>query len=77
MQSSRPAIADRIERARREAGFETPAAAAIVLALPLGTYRNHETGVHAPKPEDLKRYADTFRASRGWLLTGLGQGPAA
>lgn len=77
MQSSRPALAERIERARIAAGFSTPDAAAIVLALPPGIYRNHEAGVHAPKPENLKRYADTFRVSRGWLLTGLGQEPEA
>ena len=77
MQSSRPAIADRIERARRTGGFETPAAAAIVLAMPLGTYRNHEAGVHTPKPDELRRYADAFKVSYGWLLSSLGQGAAA
>ena len=77
MQSSRPAIADRIEQARRAAGFETLAAAAIVLAMPVGTYRNHEAGVHMPKPDELRRYAEAFKVSYGWLLSGLGQGPAA
>lgn len=75
VQSSRPAISDRIERARRLAGFATPAAAAIVLAIPLGTYRNHEAGVHTPKPDELRRYANTFKVSYRWLLSGLGQGP--
>ena len=76
MPTSRPAIAERIERARIAAGFETPAAAAIVLAIPLGTYKNHETGVHTPKPYELHRYAEVFRVSYSWLASGLGQGPA-
>ena len=75
MQSSRPAIADRIEQARKAAGFATQAAAAIALAMPLGTYRNHESGTYAPKPAELRRYAEAFKVSYGWLLSGLGQGP--
>lgn len=75
MAGNRSAIADRIERARKAAGFETPAAAAIVLAMPLGTYQNHEAGRHTPKPDEMKRYREAFKVSYGWLLSGLGQGP--
>ena len=69
------AIAERIERARVAAGFATPAAAAIALALPLKTYRNHESGVHIPKPAELYRYAKAFKVSYSWLVSGLGQKP--
>ena len=60
MAGSRWALAARIEQARRAAGFETPAAAAIVLVLSLDTYRSHERGVYVPRPYDVHRYAEMF-----------------
>lgn len=43
----------------------------------LGTYRNHEAGVHTPKPDELRRYADAVKVSYVWLLSGLGQWPTS
>lgn len=70
------ALASRILQARLAAGYATPDAAAIQLAIPGEVYRNHEVGRNAVKPADLRRYAEVFRVSHGWLATGVGLGPA-
>ncbi|MCW6507074.1 hypothetical protein [Lichenifustis flavocetrariae] len=70
------ALASRIHQARIAAGFKTPDEAAIKLAMANEAYRNHEIGRHAVKPAELRRYAEAFRVSHGWLATGVGLGPA-
>ena len=38
-------------------------------------YPRQEQGHYKPKPDDLRRYADLFGVSAGWLNTGIGEGP--
>ena len=70
------AIASRSQQARLAAGFRSPDAAAIALAVPGHVYQNHEMGRTGVKPTELRRYADVFHVSHGWLATGVGLGPA-
>ena len=70
------ALASRIQQARIGAGYKTPDAAAIALAMVNEVYRAHEQGRTGVKPAELRRYAATFRVSHGWLATGVGLGPA-
>ncbi|MDX7953926.1 hypothetical protein P7D22_22485 [Lichenihabitans sp. Uapishka_5] len=69
------ALASRIQQARIAAGYPTPDAAAIVLAMNPEVYRGHEQGRHKVKPAEVKRYAETFRVTTGWLSSGIGLGP--
>ena len=70
------ALASRIQKARIKAGYATPEAAAIVLAMHPEVYRAHEQGRHRVKPDELRRYAEAFRVATGWLSSGIGLGPA-
>lgn len=69
------ALASRIQQARIAAGYATPEAAAIALALHPEVYRAHEQGRHNVKTGDLGRYAEAFRVTKGWLSSGIGLGP--
>ena len=69
------ALASRIQQARLAAGFRTPDAAAIALAVANDSYRAHEQGRVGVKAAELRRYADAFNVSHGWLATGVGLGP--
>lgn len=67
--------AKRLEKARREAGFETVADAARYLGVKYPTYAGHEnpnapTSFRAPTAEF---YARKFKVSLDWLLTGRGE----
>ena len=39
------------------------------------TYIVHEQGRTAVKPAELRRYAEAFGVSHGWLSAGIGAGP--
>ena len=69
------ALAARLVKARQAAGLETAHAAAIRLAMHPQTYIIHEQGRSAVKPAELRRYAEAFSVSHGWLSTGIGAGP--
>ena len=69
------ALAARLVKARQAAGLETAHAAAIRLAMHPQTYIVHEQGKAAVKPAELRRYAEVFGVSHGWLSTGIGTGP--
>ncbi|WP_420133976.1 S24 family peptidase [Rhodopseudomonas sp.] len=63
---------ERLQKARREAGYEDAAAAAEALGIPQPTYFAHENGSRGIS-RSARRYADFFRVSLEWLLTGKGQ----
>ena len=67
-------IASRLVQAREAAGL-TFDAAAIRLAMNPQTYGTHEQGRAAVKQADLRRYAEVFGVSHGWLTSGIGAGP--
>ncbi|WP_430430224.1 LexA family transcriptional regulator [Oceanicaulis sp.] len=69
--------AERLKAAREWAGFETASDAARRYGWKEVTYRSHEngqSGIRAPRAEE---YADAFKVSAGWLLTGEGAPPWA
>lgn len=66
------ALAARLVQARQAAGLATPEAAAIRLAMNLQTYIMHEQGTSGVKAAELRRYAEAFGVSHGWLSTGIG-----
>lgn len=69
------AVAARLVEARQAAGLATPDAAAILLGLNPKVYATHEQGRAAVKPAELRRYAEAFGVSHGWLSAGIGRAP--
>ncbi|MDX7952153.1 helix-turn-helix transcriptional regulator [Lichenihabitans sp. Uapishka_5] len=67
-------VARRLVQAREAAGLSFDAAV-IRLAMHPQTYGYHEQGVTSVKPAELRRYAEAFGVSYGWLTTGIGMGP--
>ena len=66
-------INERLRHARKEAGFETAAAAAAGLGVPYPTYAGHENGYKgAFRRDEAVKYAKKFRVNLDWLLTGRG-----
>jgi DNA-binding XRE family transcriptional regulator len=61
---------ERLQQARREFGF-TAAEAAKALGVPEPTYFGHENG-HRGISRAARRYAEFFKVSLDWLLTGKG-----
>jgi hypothetical protein len=68
-------IHDRLKKAR-QTRFKTATDAARALrggsSSGTSTYLAHENGTTPPKRDDVIRYAEFFRVSPGWLLTGKG-----
>lgn len=64
---------ERLQHARELAGYETTTEAAHALGVPLGTYGCHENGIRGFKTETGQRYAQFFRVSFEWLMTGRGE----
>ncbi|WWT39878.1 LexA-like protein [Microcystis phage Mwe-JY08] len=65
-------IFERLQKARRRAGYEDATAAARARGWNENTYRSHENGARGLKPDVARQYAKAFKVSPGWLLTGDG-----
>ena len=63
-------LAERLRRARHEAGFATAAEAARAHGWNLPTYNSHENGYRGFNIQKAKRYARAFRVRFGWLIDG-------
>lgn len=66
-------IAERLVKARIDAGFESAADAALALGIAYPTYAGHENGARGIKNELAVRYAKKFKVSLEWLVTGRAQ----
>lgn len=66
-------IHERLQQARKKAGYESVSAAARALGVSLYTYTQHENGTRGIRNDVAKRYAAFFRVDEGWLLTGKGK----
>lgn len=62
---------ERLQAARRAAGFVTAAEAALALGVPAPTYSAHENGTHGISRK-AEMYARFFKVDLNWLLTGKG-----
>lgn len=62
---------DRLQQARKEFGFSTPGDAAKALGVPEPTYFGHENGSRGLSRAG-RRYAEFFKVSLDWLMTGKG-----
>jgi phage repressor protein C with HTH and peptisase S24 domain len=62
---------DRLKAARRHARYRNATDAAAAMGVPYSTYAAHENG-EKDFPHAVERYADFFRVSLEWLLTGKG-----
>ena len=63
--------AERLRKARVEAGFESASAASRAMDVEVPTYTHHENGTRG-YVEHADRYAQFFRVRIEWLLTGRG-----
>jgi DNA-binding XRE family transcriptional regulator len=61
----------RLQKARKEAGYEEATAAADAMGVSRPTYLGHENGSRGLS-RAAKRYAEFFHVSLEWLLTGKG-----
>jgi transcriptional regulator with XRE-family HTH domain len=65
---------DRLREARFAAGYKDPASAARAMGISTVTYYSHENGTRG-LVRSARRYAEFFRVSLDWLLTGRGAPP--
>lgn len=72
--STNSEIGERLKLAREKAGYRSAAKAAEAMGIPYGTYSLHENGSRGFR-NSLERYAQFYRVSIEWLLTGRGDGP--
>lgn len=70
----RPDAAKRLEQARLARGFAEQKDATTFFGWPYTTYTQHESGIRG-LTRAAGKYAQGYRVSEGWLLTGEGQGP--
>jgi len=63
---------ERLVAARKAAGYETAADAALALGMPYPTYAGHENNSSGFKHKTAVIYARRFGVSLEWLLTGRG-----
>lgn len=75
---------DRLEQARKKAGYETASDAARAYGWTEPTYLSHENGARGIRPAVAKQYAKAFKVPAEWLLYGehktrqvAGDGPRA
>lgn len=71
----RPEPAKRLEQARIRRGFSTAKDATRFFGWVYETYIQHEQGIRGIGRQS-KKYAEAFRVSEGWLLTGEGPDPS-
>ncbi|TJV51118.1 MAG: LexA family transcriptional regulator [Mesorhizobium sp.] len=69
-------VAERLQIARKAAGFPDAAEAAAALGVPYPTYAAHENASRGIRPDAAAKYARRYRVSLDWLLDGRGVGPA-
>lgn len=60
----------RLKQARENAGYETASDAARALGVSISTYSAHENGQNGIKLKYARKYAQKFKISQSWLLTG-------
>lgn len=70
----RPEAAKRLEIARKAKGLKTPKDASRYFGWKYETYIQHEQGIRGIGRQ-VAKYAQAFKVSEGWLLTGEGVGP--
>lgn len=63
---------ERLQIARRLAEYEEATEAAKAMGVPVATYLGHENGSRGFK-RNAERYAQFFRVSYEWLMTGKGE----
>lgn len=63
---------ERLQEARRKAGFKEAVEAARAYGWTQATYTSHENGIRGLRPDVAERYAKAFRVSPEWLLYGRG-----
>ncbi len=61
---------DRLQKARREAGYDNAVDAARAFGWGQSTYISHENGTRGLKPPVAEKYAKAFRVTPEWLLYG-------
>lgn len=61
---------ERLQQARKKAGFIGPTEAAEAYGWRTVTYTSHENGTRGLRPEVAQRYAKAFRVPAEWLLYG-------
>jgi len=64
---------ERLQHARELAGYETATEAANAMGVPVPTYGGHENGFRGFRADSGQRYAQFFRVSFEWLMTGRGE----
>lgn len=69
--------ADRLKRAREEAGFSSAREAALAMGLSYDTYAQHESGIRGFPAKKAELYARRYRTTVEWLLFGRGDAPVA
>ena len=67
--------ADRLRKAREDAGFATAADFARTVGVKPVTYRTHESGYTKLKADTAQLYADKLGVTAAWLLYGEGEAP--
>lgn len=68
---------ERLQEARRKAGFDTPTDAARAFGWSEITYRAHENGLRGIRNDVALRYAKAFKVPAEWLLYGIKPGQQA
>lgn len=63
-------IAKRLRKARKDAGYNTPAAAFLRVGWDSMTYLQHEDGLREFDERSAEIYSEQFGVSKEWLLTG-------
>ena len=66
-------IADRLKRARIDAGFRSAAEAANRFGWTGSTYASHENGTRGCKPEDVQKYATALGSDPCYIMFGTAQ----
>ncbi|MDP1628825.1 MAG: helix-turn-helix domain-containing protein [Parvibaculum sp.] len=66
-------IHERLQQARRKAGYEKAADAADAIGVKTVTYYQHESGLRGVTRKNAERYARFFRVDLEWLMTGRGK----
>lgn len=69
-----PDEAIRLQKARAARGFKSARDAALFFGWKYDSYAQHENGTRG-LARAYKKYAQAYRVSEGWLLTGEGHGP--
>lgn len=66
-------LADRLQQARKAAGYEKASDAIEAFGFSQFTYYQHENGTREPGKPLLDRYAKAYKVSIDWLMRGIGE----